>query len=138
LLVDAIPLLAFLAIPVAEAIRRRRVLLVAFVVCQIWGIAVQVVGAMAYDVVGWNSRDLVEVDVEGSAPVFFTDANEARREAWARRGSIRETQVDVNSRRGYRRLWSIRDSQILYYLDHFGEARARKQAAVEQFLQTKG
>ena len=138
LLVDAVTLLAFFAIPVAEEIRRRRILLVAFAVCEIWAITVQVVGAMAYDVVGWNNRDLIEVDVQGSGPLLFTDANEAKRDAWARRGSIRETQVDVNSRQGNARLWSIRDSQILYYIEHFVEARALKQAAVEEFLRNNG
>ena len=138
LLVDATTLLAFLAIPVAEEIRRRRILLVAFAVCEIWGITVQVVGAMAYDVVGWNNRSLIEVDVPGGSPQLFTDANEANREAWARHGSIRKTTVDVSSRQGNARLWSIRDSQILYYIEHFAEARALKQAAIQHFLQNSG
>jgi hypothetical protein len=138
LLVDQVTLLAFFAIPVAEEIRRRRILLAAFAVCGLWGVTVQGLGAMAYDVVGWNNRDLLEVDAQGESPRLFTDAGEAQRDAWARGGSVRKVPVDVDTRQGNARLWSVRDSQILYYFGHFREARALKQKAIEQFLRNNG
>jgi hypothetical protein len=115
LLADAVVLLAFLAIPVAEEVRNRRALAVAFGVCLTWAVAVQFVGAFAYDIVGWNDRALFAVKLPGNeTPLRFSDPDEARREAWARGGSVEEQTIDVNSRRGHSRLWSVRDSQILY------------------------
>jgi hypothetical protein len=138
LLVDAVTLLAFLAIPVAETIRRRRALFLTCAACLLWGFVVQVAGAFAYDVVSWNDRAFTEVKVPGAEPLLFTDVEAARREAWARGGSIGEARVDVNSRRGRPRLWSLRDNQILFYLGHFLEARATKQIAIDQFLRERG
>jgi len=138
LIMDAVTLLAFLMIPVAEDIRRRRVLRITFAACLSWGIVVQVVGAFAYDVVGWNNRSFVEVTVPGSQPLRFADPNEANREAWARHGSTEEVHLDVNSRPGRHRIWSVRDNEILYYIQHFSEARSLKQMAIEQFLRDRG
>jgi len=139
LFTDTVTLLAFLAIPIAESVRRRRALAAAFSLCLAWSVVVQGLGAFAYDVVGWNNRELFAVRVPGHEyPLLFTDANEARREAWARGGSIDRHKVDVNSRAGHTRLWSLRDSQILYYFEHFSEARRFKRVAVEQFLTDNG
>jgi hypothetical protein len=139
LLADAVTLLAFLAIPVAEEIRNRRVLAAIFGVCLTWAVAVQVVGAFAYDVVGWNNRTLFAVKLPGNqAPLLFSDPDEARREAWARGSSIKEQTIDVNSGEGQPRLWSIRDSQILYYFERFFEARKLKRIAIQQFLRDRG
>ena len=138
LLVDAVTLLAFFAIPVAEEIRRRRILLVTCAACVAWGVLVQVVGAFAYDVTSWNDRAFIQVNLPGSAPRLFTDLTEARQHALAGPGSMEEVHLDVNSGQGQHRLWSIRDSQILYYLEHFLEARRSKRATAEQFLRSQG
>jgi hypothetical protein len=139
LLTDAVTLLAFLAIPVAEEIRQSRTLVVVFGVCLAWAVAVQAVGAFAYDVVGWNNRTLFAVNLPGRAmPLLFTDPNEAQREARAHGGSIKERAINVDFGEGRSRLWSIRDSQILYYFEHFLEARARKRLGSENFLRRQG
>jgi hypothetical protein len=139
LLADAATLFAFLAIPVAEEIRNRRALAAAFGVCLAWAVTVQVVGAFAYDVVSWNERAFLAVKVPGSeAPLLFSDPDEARREAWARGGSIEEQTIDVNLGRGQRRLWSVGDSQILYYFEHFFEARTLKRIAIRDFVRERG
>jgi hypothetical protein len=139
LLTDAVTLMAFLAIPVAEAIRRRRVLAALLCLGLAWSVGVQVVGAFAYDVTGWNNRELVAVKVPGEEkPRLYRDAREAGREARSRGGSVEEIRADVNRSQGNFRLWSIRDSQILYYLEHFFAARQLKRAAMEAFLRERG
>jgi hypothetical protein len=139
LLMDSVTLMAFLAIPVAEEIRGSRVLAAVFGVCLAWSVAVQFVGAFAYDVTEWNNRTLFVVNRPGeAAPLLFLDPTEARREAWARGGSVEEQKFDVNSGPGHKRLWSIRDSQILYYFEHFFESRRTKQLATEGFLRGSG
>jgi len=90
LLVDVVTLLTFFGHPGGRGVRRRRALAVAFGVCLTWAVAVQFVGAFAYDVVGWTtvpfswSRRASE-----GKPLFFTDPDEARREAW-RGGSVEQ------------------------------------------------
>ena len=140
LLVDAVTLLAFLAIPVAEEIRRRRALAAAFGVCLTWAVTVQFVGAFAYDIVGWNDRPFFVVKRAGEEkPLYFTNPDEARREVWARGGWVEQQKIDVTSGLGESRLWSIRDSQILYYFEHFFEARRLKQKiAIQEFLRDRG
>ena len=139
LLADAGTLLAFLAIPVAEEIRRSRTRAAAFGVCLAWSVAVQVVGAFAYDVTGWNERVLFVVTQPGKErPILFTTAEEARREVWAHGGSMEERKVNVDTREGQPRVWSIRDNQILYYVEHFLQARRLKQVAIEKFLKDSG
>jgi hypothetical protein len=139
LLVEAVTLLAFLAIPIAEQVRRRRVLAVGFAVCLAWSVAVQFVGAFAYDVVGWNNRPLFVVQVPGEErSLLFADPDEARRVSWARGGTVKHQECDINLRIGHARLWTIRDSQILYYFEHFSEARQLKHRAIEQFMREKG
>ncbi|HEX7596841.1 MAG TPA: hypothetical protein VF518_01430, partial [Polyangia bacterium] len=139
LLMDSVTLMAFLAIPVAEEIRGSRILTAVFAVCLAWSVAVQFVGAFAYDVTEWNNRTLFAVNRPGEAtPLLFTDLNEARREAWAKGGSVEEKKFDVNWGPGHARLWSVRDSQILYYFEHFFESRRKKQMASEAFLRGSG
>jgi hypothetical protein len=71
-------------------------------------------------------------------PLLYTDPNEAQREARAHGGSIKERAINVDFGEGRARLWSIRDSQILYYFEHFLEARARKRLGSENFLRRQG
>ena len=69
---------------------------------------------------------------------MFTTAEEARREVWAHGGSMEERKVNVDTREGQPRVWSIRDNQILYYVEHFLQARRLKQVAIEKFLKDSG
>jgi hypothetical protein len=139
LLTDPVTLLAFLVIPIAEEIRQRRILATVFGVCLAWSVAVQAVGAFAYDVVGWNNRTLFVVTLPGrEEPRFFTDQDQAQREVGAHGGAINERAINVDLKEGRGRLWSIRDSQILYYIEHFFEARALKRRAIDEFLHRQG
>lgn len=139
LLSDVLVLLAFLAIPVAEEIRSRRGLSLIFGACLAWSVSVQFVGAFAYDVVSWNVRRVFAVKTSDARLVrLFVDRSEAEQAAWALRGSVEERTSDVDTLQGHSRLWSIRDSQILYYVTHFSESREFKKLAIEQFLRSKG
>ena len=82
LLVDAVTLLAFLAIPVAERIRERRVLHLAFVGLFLWSAGVQALGAYAYDVTGWNGRYVYDVVLPGTNnKATYDDSAQAQRRA---------------------------------------------------------
>jgi hypothetical protein len=139
LMSDTMVLLAFLAIPVAEQVRNRRALTATFGLALAWSVAVQIVGAFAYDIVGWNSRQFFAVrDPTRLVPAVLADRGEAQREAWAHGGTVEECMIDVNSSVGHARLWSIRDNQIFFYVAVFFESRRLKQVTTEEFLRTKG
>jgi hypothetical protein len=97
-IVDSVPLLAALCLPVLEWILARPVWRAAFAVSLAWSILVQGLGAFAYSPWGWNAR------------VIDSDGNRAN--------------VD---RAAYRsRLWSFRDWQIGYLIANFQQSRAER------------
>jgi hypothetical protein len=138
-IVDAITLLAFLAIPVVPWIRARRSrwLLCAGLGC--WSLGVQVLGAFCYDVSGWNGRPAY--DVVGPGPdrrVTYDDLRLAEQQVREHGGRIepRDQNVDVPLHR--HRLWSVTDNPMSYYLTRAGSARTRRLETIAKFLRDEG
>jgi hypothetical protein len=128
-IVDTAPILVLMLIPVVDRIFMRRGLLVCFVLCLVWSVGAQVLGAFAYDIDGWNARTAqVVVMPHDSLPRAIVD-DEVVNRLVATQGAkvVGEVLLDVDHPANRDRLWSLSDSQILYYLIHFKEARhARK------------
>ena len=106
-LVDLAPLLVLLLVPITAAVLRRRALLALFAVLLAWSVGVQVLGAFAYNLSGWNARVVAG----------------------------QEAPLDVDRPEHRHRLWSITDSQIPYYLGHFREARELRQKKIRSLLE---
>lgn len=139
LLVDAVVLLSFLAIPVIESIRRRRALSWLFVACLTWSVLVQAVGAFAYDVAGWNGRMLASVRVPGKdVPMLFLDRAEANRRAAELGTTVEMVSASIDNGRFRARLWTVRDSPIVYYVENFWPARRMKKFLQRAFLRDQG
>lgn len=99
-IVDTMPLLAVLLVPVVDAVFERRPALLAAAGLLAWSVTVQWAGAFAYDVRGWNAQGGRDVDLPEHRA----------------------------------RLWSIPDSQVLYYLRNYSESRRRKQADAQEWV----
>jgi hypothetical protein len=129
-LVDTMPLLAMLAIPALDWLFRRRWALAAAGVLLAWSVLVQVVGAYAYDVVGWNGLTVRwEVYFRGQqapAVVYSQERVEEVDRTYPNVQRILPIIVDIDRPEHRDRLWSVRDSQILYHLRHFTETRRLK------------
>jgi hypothetical protein len=135
LLIDTLPLLALTSVAVADTVRRHRPLQVLLMATVLWSVGVQVLGAFAYDVTGWNNRRAYVVQTPGQTqPRLFYQADAARRYAQARRAQVRTVSLDIDRKVNHRRLWSIGDSQLVYYLTHFAESRENKRRMVDDFL----
>lgn len=93
---DPIPLVVLGLVPVASDIARTTARRVSFAVALGWSVFVQVLGATAYDLDGWNAR------VENGVA------------------------QNIDQPRFRARLWSIGDSPIAYYATHWSEARAHR------------
>ena len=133
-LVDTAPLLALLLVPILGAVLRRRSLAVLFFVLLAWSVLVQIVGAFAYDFAGWNARVVAyDVFVEGRSGPFRVESRAEVDRLAAAQPVLRVEEVRANIDRPEHRprLWDLRDTQIGYYLMHFGESREKKQQEIE-------
>ena len=135
LMVDATPLLALCAAAIAVTVWQRKVLLGVFGVALAWSLAVQVIGAYAYDVVGWNCRQALRVQRPDGGPARLVfDPRLAAHLASQEKATVEKVTLDVDRRANHRRLWSIRDSQLLYYVGHFTQSRRIKQQLISAAL----
>jgi hypothetical protein len=101
-IVDSVPLLVILCVPVVDWILARPAWRAAFVALVAWSVLVQVLGAFAYSPEGWNAK---VIDSSGTL-----------------------ADVDRPAYRG--RLWSFSDWQIGYLIAHFQRARAEREPHV--------
>lgn len=112
-IVDTLPLVCLLLVPVAHELfasrGRRRV----FAALAAWSVAVQALGAWTYCIGGWNNRPLM-----APLPREMQPAGEPPRLV------LREANIDLPEFHG--RLWSLADSQILYHFTHLPELAALK------------
>jgi hypothetical protein len=137
LIVDTMPLLVLFLLPVLDRVCTGRWTRAVFAVFLGWSVAVQVVGAFAYDVTGWNARVAgYEVRLPGEPqPRVVAERAEAERLAQAHGGTVGdEVTLDVDAREHRHRLWSLRDSPLVYYLGRFREARRAKRELIRVWL----
>jgi hypothetical protein len=140
LVVDSATLLAFVAIPVAEKIRTRRSLLVLVGALTLWSVTVQGLGAFVYDVTGWNYRDGYATFTSAGQAVgeYFTTSAEAAAFCQTRGCSYGVVRMNIDNGRFHSRLWSIWDSQILYYLQNLKRSRELRTTQLRQFVTLDG
>ena len=140
LVVDTAILLAFLAIPVVERIRARRSTAIVAVVLLLFSTGVQALGAFSYDVAGWNDRPgfVATSPSGGQEPGYFTTREAVSAYCQIRRCSFTAVNMSVDKGRFRGRLWSIRDSQILYYLSQPLQTRKSRLARTRQLVVRDG
>jgi len=137
-LADTGPAMALLLMPAMSWILHRKAVAAIFAVLLAWSVCVQVVGAFAYNVVGWNGRLAgYEVRLAGqSAPVLADDETQVRRILRSSGpGKVVPVLLDIDQPEHRHRLWSVGDSQILYYIRHFTESRKQKKRQSQQALE---
>lgn len=140
LVVDTMPLFALLLIPIAERIRSGARLRGSFIALAAWSVAVQFLGAFAYDQTGWNARSAgFEVRLPGEPkPTTVPTREEAERLARERGGKVTgEVELDVDFPEHRSRLWSLSDNPIFFYASHFMECRASKRSRMQAFLEMR-
>ncbi len=138
-IVDVTTLLAFLAIPVAEKVRDLAALRWSFAGLFLWSVGVQVLGAYAYDVTGWNGRAVYDVILPADQPKrTFDDSALAASFARERGGRVEPRSLSVDDPIYRSRLWSVTDNPIGYYLLEFSSSRKRREEVRTQFLRHDG
>jgi hypothetical protein len=128
-IVDLMPLMAVLLAPSIGGIMRRKSALLSFAALLAWSIAVQFVGAFAYNLAGWNARvTTFEVTWPDqrvlSIPAEHTELKRVAREHPG--ALVREIRADIDQPRHRHRLWSLKDNQIFFHLFNFRQSRATR------------
>jgi hypothetical protein len=135
-IVDTMPVLALGLLPVLDRILANRALLGVFGVLFCWSAMVQAVGALAYDVDGWNARQVYSVQMEAEPEPRRVESASERDRLLLSGGRVVDTvALDVDQPEHRSRLWSWGDWQIGYYLREFTEARRRRRAGVQRWIE---
>jgi len=133
-----LPFLVLLLIPSLDWICRRRTTLAAFLFLVSWSVFVQVLGAFAYNLSGWNAKIVgFKLAVPGQhAPIVVRERAEANM-LMKTKGArlLKEVTNNVDLVENHLRLWSVTDSQIVYYLTNFAESRRERHRMVKSWLE---
>jgi hypothetical protein len=132
--VDLVPLLTILSIPVLAETATHRVARPLLAVAAAWSIAVQVLGAFAYDLDGWNARRMLRLDLASGSRVEVDPDEVGRTIDPAAIRRVEQVELDVDTREHRVRLWSGRDSQILYYASRFRQSLEARRSAHDQWI----
>ncbi len=126
-LVDTVVLLVLLLIPFIPVLSRRRSLAVVFAGLACFSIGVQALGAWTYDGVGWNGREAFVVSTPGAVEQTLL-ADPSLTEDWppAPGTEIDVVNLDIDFGANRRRLWSWRDSQLVYYAMHVRQSYQKR------------
>src|SRR5262249_6063803 len=129
------PILVVLLVPTMGWVAKTGWRRIVFGVLLSWSVGVQILGAYAYDLDGWNAKRVYQVQF-ASGDTVVVDTASAARQAASRAGAkgILEQQLNIDRPESRSRLWSLRDNQIGYYLTLFTAARQAKPAAVRHWL----
>jgi len=135
LMVDALPLVALGSVAVIENIRRQKALVALFAVLLVWSVGVQIIGAYAYNTIGWNLRPGYAVTVPGNEkPFLVIDREVAEQYVRQKDARVMKVLMSIDLVPFHQRLWSVRDSQLVYYFGHFAESRRLKKQLIRQWL----
>ncbi len=134
-LIDICPILILGLLPLAQRLQRGSAR-TGFTALLLWSVVVQVVGAFAYDVIGWNQSIVTVLQLPGeAAPLEVDDAELADYLVRTQGARVVDKHNRAIANPDYRyRLWSISDNQIGYYVSRFPEARAARRRGIERWL----
>jgi hypothetical protein len=124
---DVVPYLVLLLLPVLDDVLRSTTRRLVGATLFAWSAFVQGLGALTYDHT-WNTRSLHVIQPpEGASPLVYLREGEARRAAEVTGASyVGAFRCDIDLPLCRHRLWSLSDSMLVYSVNHFTEARARR------------
>lgn len=136
------PALTLLLVPLVGWLRAARWRQGLLLILVGWAVLVQAVGALAYDVDGWNNRRAWRIAHPSGETVLVLDASAALSAVQLGSRVVQVLNLDVDKPAHRARLWSFSDNQIGYYLTNFNYSRRRRTevaaAWVAAFRQPRG
>ncbi len=128
LLVEWTPLLVLLLVPVAKHILERPALRVPFLVCAVFSVAIQALGAYGYDMAAWNGA----IGFQDGDRIIVPRGPED--EAALRAGGAKPLSMDIDNPAFRPRLWSWSRGELAFLVGRkqlLAEAAAAKNASLE-------
>lgn len=124
---DATPIIALCLAPVIDDVFRTKWQRAAFAAAFAWSVGVQFVGAFSYDK-SWNDREIFVVRLPGARkPFAILNEPEARSFAKTNHGTyLGPSFCNIDYSYCRSRLWSVRDSMLIYYVTHFRQTRRER------------
>ena len=133
---DLTVFMSLLLIPAFETVWHRNGFRGIFAAALLWSVVAQIIGVAVYDVTGWDNRKAVAVTMKDRPrPVIVLEESDARAmgkdPAFVKASGVK---LNVDKPDFHRRLWSIKDSPLVYYVTHFSESRKQRTACCQRFL----
>jgi len=125
-LVDSTTILVLFLMPLWSRLERHLWLRWGFFALVAWSVGVQALGALAFDITGWNNRVAFIIGQPGKSPITVFDDSAKDFVPLPPGSTIEQVNLDVDLPAYRPRLWSLADSQLVYYLRYFSEARANR------------
>jgi tetratricopeptide (TPR) repeat protein len=120
--VDSVPALTLLLIPIIMEASLKTWFRIVFGAMLVWSIGVQVIGVSLYDITGWNARlGVLVTSADGEIKRIENDIDDLPN-ALKSNEDVSLGLLSIDDPHFRDRLWSWRDNQILYYLQHPSDA----------------
>lgn len=134
-LMDIEPIFILLLLPVWLSFRKSRWKRRVFLGLALASVGVQAVGAFTYNQVGWNDRTFFNLTCPGISQQIRTEDSAVLSTCLEVGGRIDSREnLNIDLPPNHHRLWSLSDSQIVYYLTHLPEARGERLRLIELWL----
>jgi hypothetical protein len=138
-IVDTMILSAFVAIPIVDSLWIKDWARWCCVPLLAWSITVQLLGAFAYDLYGWNNRaGYACVGPGPDAVTFIADVDHLDTCSKLTGTRLLPVHANIDLALFRNRLWSWHDSQILYYLRNWEDTRMERKKACDAFIADEG
>jgi len=126
-LVDTMPLICVGLVPMLSLVaadRSKRALVAGLAALSI---GVQLLGAFSYSTLDWNNRPIYEVRSPGESEPRLVVEREELESLKATGGQVvRQGHMNIDKPHNRHRLWSLSDSQLVYYIQNPVEGRQSK------------
>ena len=133
LLIDIMPVACLLVLPALDGPRNRNAWRAAVAVMLSVAMFNSALGAVAYDLIGWNAREgFAVIDDRTGAADLYMDRSKATAAANTQSRSLQMIHMDVDRPAFRHRLWRVKDSPLPYYASHFNSARQKRRGLMKR------
>ena len=138
LIMETVPVLALLLIPVIDSIRMDKKSYILFILFFFWSVITQFIGAFAYDIGGWDNRIAYEIKINDTGEKYILDeyASETININPDTVTYIKTHNYSIDSPEYRYRLWSLSDSPVSFYIRYFSQARNKKIRQTNKYLES--
>ena len=136
---DMTVFLSLMLIPVMDTLWERKLYRGMLAAAVLFSVGVQVVGITASNGTSWNNREATKVYKQGrEKPIIVLNKDRVAAMRWDKDFIRSEVvRLDIDKPENRRRLWSLRDSQLVYLVSNYTEARIKRHQLFDNMLKAE-